>query len=77
MPRADQSEPYCTECGGPAGIFLGHGAVWQHFRGISADAGSRPGPAELYAAGHAPVIGWRYAVAVSGDGPGHWYPPPP
>src|ERR1700692_541137 len=55
MPREDGPEPYCTVCGGPAGIFFGHGADWRHFRATDADAG----PAELYTADHAPAVGWR------------------
>jgi len=52
MTREDGPEPYCTACGEPAGIFLGHGPDWHHFRGA--------GQAEVYAADHAPAIGWRY-----------------
>jgi hypothetical protein len=55
-------EPYCTACGEPVGIFLGHGTEWQHFRVASAAASPGDGPTEVYDAEHAPAIGWRYAV---------------
>jgi hypothetical protein len=58
----DGPEPHCTACGEPVGIFLGHGTEWQHFRGGAGD-GSGGGRAEVYDAGHAPAIGWRYAVS--------------
>lgn len=58
MPREDGPEPYCTVCDGPAGIFLGHGAGWHHFR--AEDAGAAAQPAELYVTDHALAIGWRY-----------------
>ncbi|MGD0698785.1 MAG: hypothetical protein ABSA02_02760 [Trebonia sp.] len=49
-------EPHCTTCGGAVGIFLGHATDWQHFRTGAGDGGL----AEVYDAGHAPSIGWRY-----------------
>lgn len=57
----DGPEPYCTACGEPAGIFLGHGPDWHHFR---APAPGAPG-AGVYSADHAPAIGWRYTVPVT------------
>lgn len=47
---SDGAEPYCTVCGGWAGIFLGLDG-WQHFRGDPAPGGKR----ELYEAGHEAV----------------------
>jgi hypothetical protein len=54
----DGPEPHCTACGGPVGIFLGHGTDWHHFRSAPASGG---GSAEVYDTDHAPSIGWRYA----------------
>ena len=63
MAREDGPEPYCTACGSPAGIFLGHGPDWHHFR--APDTGPAGAPAEVYAADHAPAIGWRYAAPAA------------
>jgi hypothetical protein len=63
MTREDGPEPYCTACGEPAGIFLGHGPDWHHFRALDAGSGgSASASAEVYAADHAPAIGWRYTT---------------
>ena len=65
MARGGGPEPYCTVCGEPTGIFLGHGPDGQHFRtpdaGSVADSGADP--AEVYLTDHAPVIGWRYTTS--------------
>lgn len=53
----DALEPYCTECGAAAGIFIGLGDEWLHYTGDPLSADVRP-----YAADHEPVIGWRPAV---------------
>ena len=50
----DGTEPYCTVCGAPAGLFQGTEG-WQHYRG----EGTAASPVQPYGAGHAPVIGWR------------------
>jgi hypothetical protein len=55
----DGLEPYCTVCGAPAGIFIGHGPGWHHFRG----EGTAASPVELYDAGHTPEVTWRSAGA--------------
>ena len=52
-----EPEPFCTVCGGNAGIFWLLGEKWQHFR---PSAGHESGP-KVYDPGHAPVIGWRVA----------------
>jgi hypothetical protein len=63
MAREDGGpEPYCTVCGEPTGIFLGHGPDWHHFRATAAD--SAVGPAEVYATDHVPAIGWRYIATA-------------
>jgi hypothetical protein len=66
MAREDGPEPYCSACGAAAGIFLGHGAGWHHFRaqGAGTGTGTGAGAAEIYAADHAPVIGWRYTAPI-------------
>ena len=51
--------PYCSACGQPAGIFLGHGDAWRHYTG----QGTVESPVELHDAGHKPVIAWREAGA--------------
>lgn len=52
---AREPEPFCTTCGGNAGIFWLLGEEWQHFRpGTRAE--EKP---EIYNPGHVPVIGWR------------------
>src|SRR6266702_431114 len=83
MARGDGPEPYCTVCGGPAGIFFGHGPDWQHFRapagsGVDpadaepcsdpADAEPCSDPAGVYATDHAPAIGWRYTTPTACTG---------
>jgi hypothetical protein len=65
MAREDGPEPYCTVCGGPAGIFLGHGAGWHHFRAQDAGTGAAARPAEIYATDHTPAIGWRYTAPIT------------
>ena len=55
----EDEEPYCYTCGSPAGIFLGHGDGWHHWRG----KGTADSPVELYDAGHAPEVAWRPAGA--------------
>jgi len=62
----DATEPYCTSCGGPAGIFLGHGTGWRHFHG-AVSGGDR---AEVYDTDHAPAIGWRQVGNGSACGDG-------
>jgi hypothetical protein len=59
-PDEDALEPYCTQCGGRAGVFIARGQDWLHYAGDPA-----AGTAEPFDAGHAPVIGWRPAQ----DGP--------
>lgn len=51
----DDPEPYCSACGAPIGIFLGHGPDWHHYRGD----GTVESPNELYDAGHEPAVAWR------------------
>jgi hypothetical protein len=63
MTREDGPEPYCTVCGGPAGIFLGHGPDWHHFR--APDTRPAGTQSEVYAAGHPPAIGWRYTAPAA------------
>jgi hypothetical protein len=53
----DALEPYCTECGAAAGIFIGRGNEWLHYAGRPETANVQP-----YAADHEPVIGWRIAA---------------
>jgi hypothetical protein len=53
-PDEDALEPYCTQCGAKAGVFIVRGSDWRHYSG---DPGS--GTAEPFDADHAPVIGWR------------------
>jgi hypothetical protein len=55
-PDADALEPYCTECGAPAGVFTALGADWRHYAGDARDRTVKP-----FDAGHPPVIGWRPA----------------
>jgi hypothetical protein len=50
-----EPEPFCTACGGNAGIFWPLGEEWRHYRTGTGLAG-KP---EVYDPGHAPVIGWR------------------
>jgi hypothetical protein len=54
---SDALEPYCTDCGAKAGVFIGLGADWRHYAG---DPGQRT--AAPFEAGHAPIIGWRPAT---------------
>jgi hypothetical protein len=53
----DAMEPYCTECGAAAGIFISRGNEWLHYTG-------RPETADVqaYTANHKPAIGWRIAT---------------
>jgi hypothetical protein len=44
----DGTEQYCTTCGHWAGIFIGHGDGWHHYRG----EGTAASPVELYDVGH-------------------------
>ncbi len=55
---SDALEPYCSECGAAAGIFIGRGNEWLHYAGRPETADVRP-----YAADHEPVIGWRIATS--------------
>ena len=54
----DALEPFCTECGAAAGIFIGRGNEWLHYAGRPETANVQP-----YTAGHEPVIGWRIAAS--------------
>jgi hypothetical protein len=51
----DEPETYCKTCGEPVGMFLKHEG-WHHYRG----EGTQEHPTELYDAGHAPDVGWRW-----------------
>lgn len=55
-----EPEPYCALCGANAGIFLRYGLDWRHYRGDGT-----LGNAELFDAGHAPVIAWRPGRTLS------------
>jgi hypothetical protein len=59
-PDEDALEPYCTQCGAKAGVFIARGSDWRHYSGAPGS-----GTAEPFDADHAPVIGWR----PSGGGP--------
>ena len=59
-PDEDALEPYCTQCGAKAGVFIARGGDWHHYAGDP-----MRGTAEPFDADHAPVIGWRPAT----DGP--------
>ena len=50
-PDADALEPYCTQCGVRAGVFIARGTDWRHYTG---DPGK--GSALPFDADHAPVI---------------------
>jgi hypothetical protein len=50
----DALEPFCTTCGGRAGIFTSRGGDWLHYIGELDDYNVEPCDP-----GHAPVIGWR------------------
>lgn len=50
-----EPEPFCTACGGNAGIFWPLGEEWRHYRS-GTGSGGKP---EVYDPSHAPVIGWR------------------
>jgi hypothetical protein len=52
-------EPFCTACGGPAGIFTSRRGEWLHYIGGVDDSQAEP-----YNPGHAPVIGWRPASGI-------------
>jgi hypothetical protein len=54
----DALEPYCSECGAAAGIFISRGNEWRHYAGRPETADVRP-----YTADHEPVIGWRIAIS--------------
>jgi len=51
----DDLEPYCKTCGEPVSIFISY-TGWQHYRGD----GTPENRIELYDAGHAPVVAWRW-----------------
>jgi hypothetical protein len=53
-PDEDALEPYCTQCGAKAGVFIARGNDWRHYSGAPEN-----GTAEPFDADHAPVIGWR------------------
>lgn len=53
-PDEDALEPYCTECGAKAGVFIARGGDWLHYAGDPMD-----GTAEPFETDHAPAIGWR------------------
>ena len=55
---SNEPEPFCTTCGGSAGIFWLLGEEWQHFL----PSARHEGKPEVYDPGHAPVIGWRVAA---------------
>jgi hypothetical protein len=50
-----EPEPFCLVCGGPVGIFLGHGDRWWHFTG----SGTAANPVKLLYADHEPEVEWR------------------
>jgi hypothetical protein len=54
----DALEPYCTECGAAAGIFISRGNEWLHYAGRPETADVQP-----YTANHEPAIGWRIATS--------------
>ena len=54
----DALEPYCTECGAAAGIFVSRGNEWLHYAGRPETADVQP-----YTANHEPAIGWRIATS--------------
>jgi hypothetical protein len=62
----DDEEPYCSACGAAVGIFRGRGGAWLHYTG----QGTADSPAELFDAGHEPVITWRLAPAFRRCEPG-------
>jgi hypothetical protein len=55
----DALEPFCTACGGRAGIFTSRRGEWLHYLGETDDR-----DVESYDPGHAPVIGWRPASGI-------------
>jgi len=55
----DALEPFCTACGGRAGIFTSRRGEWLHYIGEADDSDVEP-----YDPGHAPVIGWRPAPGI-------------
>jgi hypothetical protein len=66
---AENSVPFCVECGEEIGIFLRYGLGWQHYRDHGDDM--TYGRFEVFDAGHAPVLAWRPAdVPVSVPGVG-------
>jgi hypothetical protein len=54
----DALEPYCTECGAAAAIFISRGNEWLHYTGRPETANVQP-----YTANHEPAIGWRIATS--------------
>jgi hypothetical protein len=56
-----EPEPFCARCGAPVAIFPQYGFEWSHYRGDGLVAS----PAEVYDAGHEPVVDWRPAGLVS------------
>jgi len=62
-PDQDASEPYCTRCGAPAGVFTALGDDWRHYAFTPDDGTPEAGRARPFTADHAPVIGWRLATA--------------
>jgi hypothetical protein len=54
----DALEPYCTECGAAAGIFVSRSNEWLHYAGRPETANVQP-----YTANHELVIGWRIATS--------------
>jgi hypothetical protein len=57
--EGDEDQPYCRTCGADAGIFIGHGDAWLHYRG----EGTPDSPVELFDAGHPADVAWRSAGA--------------
>ena len=55
----DALEPFCTACGGRAGIFTSRRGQWLHYIGEADESDVAP-----YDPGHAPVIGWRPAPGI-------------
>ena len=52
----DALEPYCTQYGAKAGVFIARGGDWRHYAGDPERRTAKP-----FDADHAPVIGWRPA----------------
>ena len=55
----DALEPYCTQYGAKAGVFIARGGDWRHYAGDAEDRTATP-----FDADHVPVIGWRPSGGV-------------